>query len=556
MMKSVGIDIGSSQIKVVAIQTGSKGLTLAHYHVHNFSQRANSDSVIETIEFLRNLASDYDPSQTRFCVCLRQDQVVMRSKLFPFNDRLKILKTLPLELDEDIPFSIDESSYDAKVVRLLGPQAEVLACAAPKVHLNKLLAVFRDGGIEPDIVSSEGIAFANLFEKWNDPLVPEAASLGLDLENLAGNAQREINVVLNIGYSRTLVCAFENNHLIAVRSLLWGGHNIGDAIAKKYELPPSEGMKEVELKGFILTTSQEGQFEAKIFSDTIAKSVRELLRDLQLSLLEFQSEFNAKVQRIDMTGGISNIKGLGPFMTQTLEVPVNRVDILDKFTQVQFERTDQTGSRLGVALGLAIEGLKKPRNPPLNFLRGEYAKQNTKVEAFIRQWSMVLKVAAASFIVLTTWAVVRESLALSLADSAHEAMKKMGESVANLKGAANSESGIRKYIVERKKVLAELKSLSQLAPMNSSLEILKKVNDRIPSGSTLKLDLKRFYVTDSNVLLEGYAGSTKEVDLLQQSLLGLAINGKVIKQKSGLSLKPGKTAFAIQMSVDRGISRR
>ncbi|MBL7671248.1 MAG: pilus assembly protein PilM [Bdellovibrionaceae bacterium] len=555
-MKSVGIDIGSSQIKVVEIQSGSKGISLSRYFVHDFSVRTNADPVIETIEFLRPLLQDYDPAQTRFCIALRQDQVVVRNKLFPFNDRTKILKTLPMELDEDIPFSIDDSVYDAKIIRLLGPQAEVLACAVPKVHLEKILAVFKDCGIEPDVVSAEGMALANIFERWNEPPQPEAPNLGLDLEGLNEPTERELQVVLNIGHSRTLVLAFEKNRLIGLRSLTWGGRNVADAISRKYEMPFAEALKEMELKGFILNSAQEGHFEAKIFSDTIAKAVRELLRDIQLTLLEFKSEYKGIITQIDVTGGFSHLQGLGPFMTQSLEVSVNKIQILERFSQVFFERTDITDSRLGVAIGLAIEGVKKPRNPALNFLKGAYAKQNTQLEAFISQWSLTLKVAIASFIIFTVWALIRENLTLHMVDAAQESLKGMAKTVANLQGPELSERGVKKYIAEKKKVVAELKSLAQIAPMNSALEILKKVNENVPGRSSLKLDIKRLNVDDSQVLLEGYLGSVREVDLLRQSLSHLSSDGKVLVQKSGFPQTAGRTPFSFFLTVDRGVLKK
>jgi general secretion pathway protein L len=555
-MKSVGIDIGSSQIKVVEIQSGSKGLSLSHYLVHNFSLRANADHVIETIEFLRPILNDYDPAQTKFCVCLRQDQVVVRNKLFPFSDRIKILKTLPMELDEDIPFPIEDSVYDAKVVRFLGPQAEVLACAVPKTHLEKLLALFKDCGIDPDIVSTEGVAFANIFERWNEPPEPQKLALSLEMEGLSEVEERDLHVVLNIGHSRTLILAFENNHLIGLRSLTWGGRNIAEAISRKYEMPFAEALAEMELKGFILNSTQEGHFEAKIFSDTIAKSVRELLRDIQLTLLEFKSEYKGIVTQIDMTGGVSHIQGLGPFMTQTLEVPVNKIKILDRFSQVFFERTDLTDSRLGVAIGLAIEGVKKPRNPAINFLKGAYAKENTQLEAFVSQWSLIMKVAAASFMILTIWAIARENLALHLADAAQESLKSTAKTVANLQGPNQSEKGVKKYISEKKKVVAELKSLAQIAPMNSALEILKKVNENVPGRSSLKLDVKRLSVDDNHLLLEGYLGSIREIELLKQSLSHVSSDGKVLVQKSGLAQFNGQIPFAFLLNVDRGVLRK
>src|SRR5437868_4655555 len=179
-----------------------------------------------------------------------------------------------------------------------------------------------------------------------------------------------------MGHTRTLVCAFEGNSLIGVRTILWGAKNIADAITKKYEIPYLDALKEVQNKAFILTSKQGATFDQITFSETIAKSVRELVRDLQLSILEFKSEFNAVITQVGLTGGSSSIKNLGPFLTQQLEVPVNKIYPLDLIPNVLFEKNAKTDTTFGMALGIAIEGLKKPRNPAINFLKGEFAKQN------------------------------------------------------------------------------------------------------------------------------------------------------------------------------------
>lgn len=553
-MKSVGIDIGTSQIKVVEVQQTSKGVALANYYTYTFSGRTNSDQDLETIEYLRELVSKFDHSQTHFCIGLRQDRAVIRNKVFPFTERLKIAKILPLELDEDIPFSIEDSVYDAKIIRTLGTTSEVLACAAPKKHLESLLSLMKDSGIDPEVVSTEGIAFANLFERWEAP-PPHFPPLELDL-NITTAPTRELHLVLNIGHTRTLVCAFENNQLVGVRSIYWGGRQIAEAISKKYELPLTEAIKEMELKAFILTTKQESHFEAKIFSDTISKAVREMLRDLQLSILEIRSEFNAMITRVDITGGVSHIQGLGPFMTQVLELPVNKIHLLDRFSQVYFEKTDLTDSRLGIATGLAIEGLKKPRNPALNFLRGVYAKKNNQLEALLNQWNVAAKVGAALLVIFYIWAMTRESLTANLQVSSQEALKAQAKTVAHLGPKQLNEDGVKKYIREKKKIAAELKTLSQVSQMNSAFEILKKVNDAIPAKTLVKMDVRRFHLQETQTLLEGYLGSVKEVAQVQKALQGVAQNAKVSSLRSQMPNIVGKTTFAFRFVVDRGIVHR
>lgn len=552
-MKSLGIDIGSSSIKVVEVHSTSKGFQVTQFMEHPLGITPGHDQELEILEYLRDLSSLYDPSQTRFNFALPQNRVAIRNKFFPFNDRIKISKSLAFELEEDLPFSSDNAIFDAKIIRTVGNGAEVLACAAPKIHVQNLIQRAQDSNMDPFIISSEGTSFANVFERWNEaPPALAAPALGLDEEV---KPVRQITINLNIGHSRTLVCAFEGSSLIQVGSILWGGKNIADAIAKKYEIPYIEAIKELQTKAFILTNKQGATFDQVTFSDTIAKCVREMARDLQLAILELKSEFNAQINSIHLTGGVSQIQNLGPFLTQVLEVPVNRVSTLDQIPNVNFERNAYNGAVLGVALGLAIEGFKKPRNPPLNFLRGEFAKENHQMKMFWEKWGSTIKVATAALVVLFVYSSLRESFALSLADRTQEVLKSQAKTVAGLKGRAASENGIRKYIRDNKKRAADLKTLASVANMNSALDIAKKINDAAPPKSSITLDIQQMAIQDAQVTLQGYVNSPREMSLLQQALTNVSTDGQVKSGQSTLGALPDRTAFSFSFNVDRNVEK-
>lgn len=553
-MKSLGIDIGSSSIKIVEMQSTSKGFQVTQFVEHPLNVAPGADQELEIIEFLRSFTSTYDPNQTKFILSLRQDRVAIRNKFFPFNDRIKIFKSLPFELEEDLPFSSDNAIFDAKIIRTVGGGAEVLACAAPKIHVQNCLQRAQDSGADPDLISYEGTAFANIFERWNEA-PPAISPPPFSINEEENRPTRHVQLILNMGHSRTLVSAFEGSSLIGVRSILWGGKNIAEAISAKYEIPFLEALKEVQTKAFILTNKVGATFDQVTFSDTIAKSVRELARDLQLSILELKSEFNAEIDSISLSGGVSLVQNIGPFLTQILEAPVNRISVLDNFPNIVFERSVYNGAKAGIALGLAIEGFKKPRNPPINFLRGDFAKENHQLKMLWEKWGHTAKVLTAGLIVLFIYSSLRESFSLSLADRSDEVLKSQAKSVAGLKGKNASENGIRKYIRENKKRAADLKTLASVANMNSALDVVKKINEATPGKGSVTLDVQELKVEDSQVIMQGYVNSPKEMSLLQQSLTNITQDGQVRAQKSTLQELPSRTAFSFSFNVDRGIQK-
>lgn len=551
-MKSVGIDIGSSSIKVVEVVSTNKGVQVTQFVDHPIGANPAHDPEIEILEFLRGIASTYDQSSTRFVLGVRQDRVSVRNKTFPFNDRQKILKSLPFELEEDLPFSNDTATFDAKIIRYVGKTAEVLACATPNTRVASALQQIEDAGLEPYALSAEGIAFANCFERW-DEAIPQQPVAAVEIDQPP--VERNISIVVQVGHTRTLVGAFENGLLIGLRSVLWGGKSVAEAIARRYEIPYVEALKEMQTKAFILPSKEGASYDQIVFSDTISSQVKDLARELKISILEFQAEFNGNVQSVQITGGASSILNLHAFLTQQLELPVNKVSILANFPATSFEKTNRVDSIIGVALGLALEGLKKPRNPALNFMRGEFAKQNTAMKVFWEKWGPTIQVGAAAFLIFFVYSFIRESTALSLADRTVESLQTQAKTVAKLPAKAQNDAGVKKYIRDQKKRSTEMQTLAGLARMNSAMDVMKKINDAIPAKSMVTMDVKRLSIIGDQVLFEGVVAEARQHNILEAALGNIAV-GKVNRMPAQFTMKKPGTAFAFTFKVDRGIQTR
>lgn len=551
-MKSVGIDIGTSSIKIVEVVSHNKGISVTQFTEHPLNANPAFDPEIEIIEFLRNMVSTYDLASTRFVFGLRQEQVSVRNKIFPFSDRQKILKSLPFELEEDLPFSNDTAIFDAKMIRTLGPTAEVLACAAPKTRVAAAIQRMQDVGIHISVLSAEGIAFANCFENWNAP-IPALPPTDVDLEG--HQPERNISIIVDIGHTRTLVSALENNQLIGVRTILWGGKNIAEGISRKYEIPYVEALKEVQTKAFILPSKEGASYDQIVFSDTISQQVKDLAKELKISILEFRAEFNGHVQSVGLTGGTSQILNLHAYLTQQLELPVNKTSVLMNFNQMAFEKSARTDAIIGVALGLAVEGLKKPRNPAVNFMKGEFAQENTLYRVFWDKWGHTVQVAGAALVIFLIYSMIRESFAINLADESNSVLKAQAKAVAKLPSRSQNESGVKKYIRAQKKRATEMKTLSSLAKMNSALDVMKKVNDAIPARPMVAIDVRKLAITEDQVQIEGVVADARQFTMLENSLSNVAV-GKVQRLQVQTRMKKPGIPFAFSFKVDRGIQSK
>ena len=81
---------------------------------------------------------------------------------------------------------------------------------------------------------------------------------------------------------------------------------------------------------------------------------------------------------------------MAPYLTQKLELPVEPIQFLVKNPRALVNYSEFEGRTSGVALGLALEGLKTSSNPASNFLQGDLAPASEGFGKAWQKWSCLL----------------------------------------------------------------------------------------------------------------------------------------------------------------------
>lgn len=544
-MISVGIDIGRSSIKVAEAETVARAFVVKRFLEFPLSTDPNKDKKIEIIDILRNLIPQYNSDSTRFIFSVRQEDVSLRQKQFPFRERHKILKAVPFEMEDEIPFSQADAIFEAKIIRFEGKAADVLAMACPKERVRDVIQIAHDGGAHPSAISLESVALSNFLENWDAP-PPETMPISAE----ALGAQDKIGeLVIDIGHASTKCLFFENGALVAVRQIDWGGRNIINQIAHKYGLSVMQATKELEAKSFIALDKSSTTKEQANFSKIIETSVMDLVRELRLKILEIKADHRLDIAKAHMTGGPTQMRGIGGFLTQHLEIAFNRFKLLSLLPNVAFDADAHTESVAGVAIGLAIEGLRKPRNPAVNFLKDEFAKQSETLARLWEKWGYAVQIGAAAFVAFFIYAFVRDSMTASMMSASEEALKSQAVAIANLKGSAASPSKIKKFLAGHDKEQKARKQAEKALKLNSPLDVLNLISQNLPERSVV--DVKQFLVDGDMAEVQGYMASGTRLTDIQQALQASSIDGKAEAVTSQLPAVSGRKPFAFRLHVNR-----
>lgn len=550
-MVSIGIDIGSFSIKVAKVRAAGKGYELLNIGEYPLTQDPNKDTQIDIIEALRDIEKKFGEDGAIYVAGAHPYEVSVRRKEFPFRERHKILKSLPFELEDDIPFSFENSIFDAKITHLVGPVSHLLACACPKEHVLQIIKKMGDGGIMPEIVSIDSLAQANLFEEWREaPFEYPAATTPIPGISSA-------DLILNIGHRTTTLLAIRDGYLLDTRMIDWGGRDLAEAISARYSMHYLEALKELRKKAFILTNNEGATRDQVALSDVVKASVDQFAQKLLLAIMDLKSLYNVEFKQIVLTGGVSQLRNLGPYITTKIEVATNRLAKLDTLQHLDFAGSPNNELAMTTAIGLALEGIKRPKNPPLNLLKGEFEKQSQTLRLFWDKWGHAVQMMGLAFVSMLIWGMMRESFSLTNSEEANDQLRTQAKNIMGLKGAKVSPRNIRTYIREQEQKLKLKELVDNLQSMNSALDILNKISGAVPDkppgpdGVRRGINITSFSVNGSTVTLDGEASSLTDLTNLQNALKNIALGGQVQSANPPNAKTPSYKSFSHSFKVER-----
>ena len=148
-MKVVGLNITAGKIAASIVEKGLRSTELKD----SFSQSYSGDA--ELAEILRARSASW--ADARIVTSVSGLRFSQRTVTFPFADRKRVEKALPFELEDAVPFSLDEVELDHLALDRDGgkdkkKEVVVVAMMVPKSVLRSHLDFLASAGIDPQAV--------------------------------------------------------------------------------------------------------------------------------------------------------------------------------------------------------------------------------------------------------------------------------------------------------------------------------------------------------------------------------------------------------------------
>ncbi|MBK9293366.1 MAG: pilus assembly protein PilM [Oligoflexia bacterium] len=538
-MRIIGIDIGNYSIKVAEIAAHKNTITLKDFYEVELNHEQGIDIRFEKVQKLKDIAAKYDPLQTKFVLALGSELVVSRVLDFPFIEKRKIIQSLPFELEDNIPLNNEQAIFDFRKISQTQNSSHVLAIAAHKKHVKEILELLDDCGIDADIISVDGIALSNLIETSEV------------FNQQAEDAFAVSDIYLHIGYKKTIINVTKNGALCSSRAVYFGGYDLVTNVSRAYEIPHLEALKGVKDNGFVLT-SHEGADEDQIaFSQVISDGLNILISEVKRTMIDLKAENKLNYRNIFLSGGMCGLINLNAYITKETEVSCVIKHSLPSFLSSEIALSPQSEKVAAVAIGLAIEGVRKPTSPAINLRKNEFVKQSQSLKAFYEKNKSVILSSLVVFSIFFIYSFMRYSFTESNLAAIDQLISDQSKSnTLGLTKAQAKPEAIKKFVKEKMVELESKKKIIKYNQMLSAIEIMKHISSSVPSKNQIKLDITYFKINGENVSLEGTVANKDEFSLLQRKL-------SQVPQLSQLKIGPapkadtGKYFFQVSMNYKR-----
>jgi len=346
---AIGLDIGSSFIKVLELQPKGNSWSLVNFGMTKLPPEAIVDGALMNssiiVEAIRDLIRKNHIRTKEVVTSVSGHSVIVKKINLPVMTMEELEESIHWEAEQYIPFDINDVNNDVNIdVQILGKpaedanQMEVVLVAAKKDMINDYVAILQEAGLSPVVIDVDSFAIENMFEV-NYELPAE-----------------ETVVLVNVGASIININVLKNGYTAFTRDITLGGNQYTEEIQKQLSVSYEEA-EALKVGGGIVRDSQAVVPEEV---EGIIQAVNEnVATEIQRSL-DFYAATSTedRIRRVYLSGGSARVPGL----TRTIRDKTGvDVEVINAFRKVEINERqfdiaflNEVAPMASVAVGLAL----------------------------------------------------------------------------------------------------------------------------------------------------------------------------------------------------------
>lgn len=336
----VGIDIGSSSVKLVQLQPTRDGYQLLNAALVPLPPEAIVDNSLmdsaAVSEVVKNLVASLG-IKARDAVCsISGNAVIIRKILLQTMTTEELEEQIGWEAEQYIPFDIKDVHIDFQI---LGPDSidpnkmQVLLVASKKDIINDYSAVFAEAGMQLSVMDVDAFALQNAFEL-----------------NYGGSD--EVHALVNVGAGVMNINVVKGESSLFTRDVQMGGNQYTEEIQKQLGVNAQEAEQMKLLAGDQQKTGPLFEVINRV-NDSLAQEIRR-----SIDFYNSSAVGDERIARISMSGGCSKMAGFREAVSAKLGMEVAQLNPFERLIvndrEFDPEYLQEIGPLMAVGVGLAI----------------------------------------------------------------------------------------------------------------------------------------------------------------------------------------------------------
>lgn len=330
----LGIDIGTSGIKIVELKKEGSGVKLLTYGFSENAGQTEQNDTAKIAAVINKICAEAGASSKSAVAALPTFSVFSSIINLGGINKKDIPSAVNWEAKKVIPLPLEEMVLDwRRIDNNESSNIKVLLTSAPKTLIKKYVDIFKKAQI--NLLSLETETFALI-------------------RSLIGNDKSSIMIV-EMGANTTDISIIDQSIPILNRSIDIGGFTITRAISNNLNI----GFERAEQFKYDLGISALNSQE-DVIPKTIIETISIIVNEIKYSLSLFQSKNNKKVEKIILSGGSALLVNFAGYLSKALNI---NVIVGNPWARVAYPVDlklvlDEIGPRMSAAVGLAMRQIE------------------------------------------------------------------------------------------------------------------------------------------------------------------------------------------------------
>ncbi len=368
MQKVIGLDIGSYSIKAVEIVNTFKSYEITNFYevvIPNI-EGVPLDAIVPVC--MEQLFQENDLKADRILTAMPGQFISSRVLPFNFSDPRKIEASIMVELEDQVPFNMDDMIIDHQILGTAYGKTMALAVMTRKTFLKNFLDLLSRINIDPKLIDVDSLAFYNISSEVT--------------------ANDDLNYALvDIGNEKTTVCIVRNGLLRMFRSINLGGRYITDFLARDLQVDFAEAQRIKHAVSRVQVGDQSLDDLSPLDRTVVERmtlAVNSIVKELGRTFYSYKNWDKQEISKVIISGGTSLITDFDAFLSKQLEVEVEKFTL--KKSNLNFNPSLEVNeAKLAQSLAIGIRAVSNvKKHSQINLRRGEFA--------YVQNYESVMKV--------------------------------------------------------------------------------------------------------------------------------------------------------------------